>query len=62
MNVHGHLHNAATPPESQRINISVEQTEYRPVQLRLIRRLAALLVKGLAVRGGTTADQLKTLG
>ncbi|MCY4508588.1 MAG: metallophosphoesterase [Acidobacteria bacterium] len=58
VNVHGHLHGARMPGVTPHINVSVEQTHYRPRPLTAIRRLAARLVRGEVVVGRTTAHQL----
>ena len=58
-NVHGHLHGARVPDATPNINVSVEQLDYRPRELTVIRDLAARLVRGEIVWGRTTAHQLK---
>ena len=39
VNVHGHVHEKASPPPNRHINVSVEQLDYRPVKMSEIRRL-----------------------
>ena len=60
VNLHGHIHQHRLP--GRRINVSVEQLEYRPWPLTAIRRLAGRLVRGEAVPGETVADQLAHVG
>ena len=57
MNVHGHTH--ARRSEGRRINVSVEQLEYRPIGLDRLRRLAAVLVAGDEPAGPTTLAQVR---
>ena len=54
VNLHGHIHQHRLP--GRRINVSVEQLEYRPWPLTAIRRLAGRLVRGEAVPGDTVAE------
>ena len=61
VNVHGHLHKWA-PSGTRHINVTVEQTHYRPRPLTAVRRLAARLVQGERVPGRTTAQQLTHTG
>ena len=58
VNVHGHRHRLIDPPEVPRINVSVEQIEYRPVSLARIRRLAKALVAGRRPAGATTLQRI----
>ena len=60
VNLHGHLHQHRLP--GRRINVSVEQLEYRPWPLPALRRLAGRLVRGEAVPGETVAEQLAHVG
>ena len=60
VNLHGHIHQHRLP--GRRINVSVEQLEYRPWPLTVIRRLAGRLVRGEAVPGETVAEQLAHVG
>ena len=55
VNVHGHTHEEPTAGNLPRINVSVEQTEYRPIELKKIAALATLVVAGRASEGKTTA-------
>ena len=59
VNVHGHLHHRRVRGRSRHINVSVEQVDYRPRALTSVRRLAGRLVRGDAVKGRTTAHQLR---
>ena len=61
VNVHGHLHHERVRGPSRHINVSVEQVEYRPTALTSVRRLAGRLVRGEAVKGRTTAHQLRAV-
>ena len=60
VNLHGHIHQHRLP--GRRINVSVEQLEYRPWPLTALRRLAGRLVRGEAVPGETVAEQLAHVG
>ena len=60
VNLHGHIHQHRLP--GRRINVSVEQLEYRPWPLTALRRLAGRLVRGERVPGGTVAEQLAHVG
>ena len=57
VNLHGHTHQHRLP--GRRINVSVEQLEYRPWPLTALRRLAGHLVRGETVPGETVAEQLQ---
>ena len=57
VNVHGHTH--ARRAEGRRINVSVEQLDYRPIGLDRLRRLAAVLIGGDAPPGATTLAQVR---
>ena len=59
VNVHGHIHHRRVRGRSRHINVSVEQLDYRPTPLTSVRRLAGRLVRGDAVKGRTTAHQLR---
>ena len=59
VNVHGHIHHRRVRGRSRHINVSVEQVDYRPRALTSVRRLAGGLVRGEAVKGRTTAHQLR---
>ena len=60
VNLHGHIHQHRLP--GRRINVSVEQLEYRPWPLTALRRLAGRLIRGEAVPGETVAEQLAHVG
>ncbi len=59
-NVHGHTHNAE-PTHSPHINVSVEQLDYRPIQLSRIQALAKEIVAGRYPRGATTMERIANL-
>ena len=44
------------------VNICVEHTDYRPLPLQAILRLAAELVDGRSPAGETTVERLRTIG
>ena len=62
VNVHGHVHNNEPLRPGRYINICVEHTEYRPVALEAIVRLAAELVDGRTPAGDTTIERLRAIG
>ena len=55
MNVHGHLHAGRVKGSTARVNVSVEQIDYRPRRLTDVRRLAGVLARGRWLPGRTTA-------
>lgn len=57
VNVHGHRH-LWMPSGTRHINVAVEQVDYQPKSLTIVRRLAARLAEGQRVPGRTTAEQL----
>ena len=57
VNVHGHRHGLRS--SGPRINVSVEQLDYRPIRLDRLRRLAAVLVAGEEPPGATTLEQVR---
>ena len=60
VSVHGHMHNA--PPENTpHINVSVEQLDYRPVELSRIRVLAGALARKEYPAGRTTLERIAAL-
>ena len=61
VNVHGHQHDAA-PTRTPHINVSVEQTGYRPLELRDVRRLAAAITAGEYPPGRTTHERIEHIG
>ena len=60
VNLHGNVHQHRLP--GRRINVSVEQLEYRPWPLTALRRLAGRPVRGEAVPGERVVEQLAHLG
>ena len=54
VNVHGHIHNQASPTRHRHINVTVEHLRYRPARLSDIRRLARRLLEGRDVPGRNT--------
>ena len=61
VNVHGHLHDQASPTRNRHIGVSVEQLKYRPARLSEIRRLARRLVEGRDVPGHSTRARLNVV-
>ena len=59
VNVHGHIHDRRAEGVLPKINLSVEQIEYRPVALEAVRLLAAPLAAEVTVPGETTGEQLR---
>ena len=60
VNVHGHTHKSGPAADGRRINVCVEQIEYRPAGLEQVRALAKHLAKGEIPNGATTGELLKT--
>ena len=60
VNIHGHTHRNLKPAGSPHINVSVEQLDYRPVELSRLRRLAQALVAGQTPPGETTLERPPT--
>ena len=60
VNVHGHMHNAP-PADTPHINVSVEQLDYRPVELSRIRVLAGALACEEYPAGRTTLERIAAL-
>lgn len=60
VNVHGHVHNHPLG-QGRHINICVEHTEYRPLPLEALVRLAETLVEGRVPDGETTVERLRTI-
>ena len=58
VNVHGHIHNQASPTRHRHINVTVEHLRYRPARLSNIRRLARRLLEGRDVPGRNTRERL----
>ena len=61
VNVHGHQHDAA-PTRTPHINVSVEQTGYRPLVLGDVRRLAASIAAEDYPPGRTTKERIEHIG
>ena len=61
VNVHGHTHEKLLAPDSPRINVSVEQLEYRLIGMSRLRRLARVILAGDGPGGETTMDRVRTL-
>ena len=59
VNVHGHTHTHIRSVESQHINVSVEQIDYRPIELSRLRQLAREIHLGVFVDGDTTLDRVR---
>ena len=59
VNVHGHVHNNEPLRSGRYVNICVEHTDYRPLPLQAIVRLAAELVDGREPAGETTVERLR---
>ena len=60
VNVHGHMHDDP-PSDTRHINVSVEQLDYRPVELARIRLLAAAIARGEYPAGRTTLERIEAL-
>ena len=58
VNVHGHVHNNVPLREGRYINVCVEHTNYKPIRLERIVRLAKELAAGRSPRGDTTMARL----
>ena len=54
VNIHGHTHRSLKPADSPHINVSVEQLDYRPVELSRLRRLAQCAGRRPRLRQGET--------
>ena len=61
VNLYGHVHNEPLR-HGPRVNICVEHTEYRPLPLEVLRRLARARLEDPRPRGETTADEIRSLG
>ena len=59
VNVHGHMHEAASPTRNRHINVCVEQLAYRPARLSDVRLLARRLVEHDDMPEHTTATQIE---
>ena len=61
VNVHGHVHNNEPLRPGRSVNICVEHTDYRPLPLQPIVRLAAELVDGRTPAGETTIERIRAI-
>ena len=61
VNVHGHVHNNEPLRAGPYVNICVEHTEYRPLPLSAIVRLAGELLDGRQPEGATTIERLRRI-
>ena len=61
VNVHGHVHNNEPLREGPYVNICVEHTEYRPLPLDAMRRLAQTRLNDPRLRAATTAEEIRDL-
>ena len=62
VNVYGHVHNNEPLREGPYVNICVEHTEYRPLPLKAVRRLARARLNDPRPRAATTAEEISYLG
>ena len=61
VNIHGHFHEKNLSADSPHINVSVEQTDYRPLSMARLRRLALAILTGQAPSGETTLARIVAL-
>ncbi len=61
VNLYGHVHNNEPLREGPYVNICVEHTEYRPLPLDTVRRLALARLDDPRPRAGTTAEEIRCL-
>ena len=61
VNVHGHVHNNEPLRAGPYVNICVEHTEYRPLPLDAVRRLARARLDDPRPRAATTAEEIRDL-
>lgn len=59
VNVHGHVHNNEPLREGPYVNVCVEHTEYRPLPLDAVRRLARARLGDPRPRAATTAAEIR---
>ena len=62
VNVPGHVHNNEPLRPGRYVNICVEHSEYRPLPMQAIVRLAAELVDGRTPAGEKTVERLRAIG
>ena len=61
VNLYGHVHNNEPLREGPYVNICVEHTEYRPLPLDAVRRLALARLDDPRPRAATTAEEIRCL-
>ena len=61
VNVHGHVHNNEPLRAGPYVNICVEHTEYRPLPLAAVRRLAQARLDNPRPRAATTAEEIRDM-
>ena len=61
VNLYGHVHNNEPLWEGRYMNICVEHTEYRPLPLDAVRRLALARLDDPRPRAATTAEEIRCL-
>ena len=61
VNLYGHVHNNEPLREGPYVNICVEHTEYRPLSLDAVRRLALARLDDPRPRAATTAEEIRCL-
>ena len=61
VNVYGHVHNNEPLRAGPYVNICVEHTEYRPLPLDAVRRLARARLDDPRPRAATTAEELRRI-
>ena len=62
VNLYGHVHNNEPLREGPYVNICVEHTQYRPLPLVAVRRLALARLDDPRPRAATTAEEILCLG
>ena len=61
VNLHGHVHNNEPLRHGPYVNMCVEHTEYRPLALEAVRRLALARLDDPRPRAATTAEEIRRL-
>ena len=61
VNLYGHVHNNEPLREGPYVNICVEHTEYRPLPLDAVRRLALARLDDPRPRAATTTEEIRCL-
>ena len=59
VNLHGHVHNNEPLRQTPHINVCVEHTDYRPLAVESVLRLAKHLLAGPVPEGETTRDRIR---